>query len=132
MSETELTCGQELAASAEVPEAIGALLKHVSVNMDAHARWVGVETNEAKVEGEVMSWVAAEYRALGEGAERLAQKMRSFEQLAASPHDPKKMDWVAFGVWMRKKIELQRHVANLLLSHAAESEVALKHLEGRA
>ena len=39
----ERTCGQELAADAEVPAALAVLMRHVAENMDRHATWVGTD-----------------------------------------------------------------------------------------
>jgi hypothetical protein len=125
MTDEELTCGQELAASAEVPEAIGALMRHVSSNLEAHARWVGVATPPARHEHDAMLGVAEAYRAIATAAEDAAAVMRSFHNLEPAPHDEAGFDRAGFVSWMRAKIELQKSLASLLMDHAALSEKAL-------
>jgi hypothetical protein len=125
MHDEELTCGQELAQNAEVPEAIGALMTIVALNLEAHARWVGGATPDAKREHEAMLAVASAYRAIGAAGSEAGRLMRSFEHLTAVPHDPAGRDVQAFASWMRAKMELQRKVGNMLLAHAELSEAAL-------
>jgi hypothetical protein len=120
--ESELTCGQELAASAEVPEAIAALMAHVVLNLRVHADWVGTSSPEACAENEALRAVAEAYEALATAARRAADTMRSFSTLAPVPHDPARFEREPFLAWMRSKVELQRNLARLLLEHAAENE----------
>lgn len=47
-----MACGAELADASIVPERLAALMSHVAENLEAHARWVGVETPQAKAEHE--------------------------------------------------------------------------------
>lgn len=125
VSDTEGTCGQELAASAEVPDAWRALMTHVALNLDAHAAWVGDATDAARQERDAMRAVAAAYRDLATSAERAATLMRALSGLAAAPHEPARFDRPAFEAWMRTKIALQRAFAQMLERHAAMSERAL-------
>lgn len=125
MNDDEPCCGRELAASAEVPEALGALMNHVAMNLDAHAAWVGSNSEAARLERDAMTLVAREYRAIGSAAARAAAVMRSFAELEPAPHDPARFDRAAFAAWMREKITQQRALASLLLEHAAVSERAL-------
>ena len=51
----EQTCGQEMAASAEVPlQWQGLTHDNVAGNMDAHATWVGTATPAAKQEHDAL------------------------------------------------------------------------------
>jgi hypothetical protein len=125
-SESEGTCGQELAASAEVPDAWQALMSHVALNLEAHAAWVGEGTDAARREHDAMRAVAAAYRDMAASAERAAALMRSLSTLPAAPHDPARFDRPAFADWMRTKIGLQRAFARLLERHATMSEQALQ------
>jgi len=120
-----MSCGQELSASAEVPDAIGALMVHVAANLDAHAKWVGAGSDAARRERAAMNRVANEYRAIGAAAANAAAVMRSFADLEPSPHDPAGFDRAGFVEWMRVKIELQKALAHMLLRHAEMSEKAL-------
>lgn len=119
------TCGEELAVSAEVPEAWRDLMRHVAINLEAHARWVGTATPAARAEHEGMLRVAAAYRDMAEAAERAAALMRSMRALSAATHDPAAFDRAAFADWMRAKIDRQRALAALLERHAEMSERAL-------
>jgi len=125
MHDDEMSCGQELAASAEVPDAICALMNHVALNLDAHASWVGSGPESARLEQAAMERIAGEYRAIGSAAANAAAAMRACVDLEPAPHDPRAFDRTAFADWMQKKIELQRALANLLLGHAEMSEKAL-------
>lgn len=129
MSDEERTCGQEIAESAEVPEAMAALMEHVSANLEAHARWVGVDSDAARGEHDAMRRIAGEYRAIAAAASAAAAAMRSFRDLEPAPHDGARFDRAAFAEWMRKKIELQKKLADMLIEHAAASEKALAELE---
>ena len=117
-STEEQTCGQELAASAEIPEAWRDLVAHVALNLEAHARWVGAETEAARREREAMRAVADAYRAMADAAARAATLMRSLRDLPPTAHDPARFDAPAFTSWMRAKIVRQRALAALLARHA--------------
>src|SRR5437870_13329980 len=95
------TCGQELAASAEVPEKWQALMDHVAGNMEAHAAWVGTAPGAAQREHEAMLRVAAQYRAMAAAAARATTEMRAMKDLEAAPHDPNGIDRQAQARWMR-------------------------------
>jgi hypothetical protein len=120
------SCGEELAASALVPERLAALMLHVSLNLDAHADWVGRSSEAARLESAALRELATDYRAIAEAAERAVQRMRDAASLAPAPHDPSRWDRAAFVAWMQRKIELQRALAELLLEHVGASERALE------
>jgi hypothetical protein len=130
--DVEPTCGEELAASAEVPERWSALMHHVAANLEAHAAWVGTASDAARREQAALSRVAAAYREMADAGARAAAVMRSMRDLPPAPHDPAKMDGSALAAWMRAKIEMQRAFAALVIRHAEESERALAALEGAA
>jgi len=121
----EQTCGQEMAASAEVPQKWQALMSHVASNMERHAAWVGGDSPAARRERDALTKVAGDYRAMAEAAGRAAAAMAAMKDLEAAPHDPSRIDRAEQARWMRAKIELQREFAQLLLQHADESEAAL-------
>ena len=125
---SEETCGQELAASAVVPEKIAELMSHVAVNLRAHGAWVGDRTEAAKAEQEAMRSVAEHYERIARAAADAAAKMRSLNDLAPAPHDPATFELPEFRRWMREKIRMQRELAELITEHAAASEVALERL----
>jgi hypothetical protein len=122
----ELACGEELAASAEVPEAWRDLMRHVASNLDAHAVWVGSDSPAARGEHDGLRSVAAAYREMADAADRAAALMRSLRSLPAARHEPVAFDRAAFQSWMREKIERQRALASLLARHAASSERAIE------
>jgi hypothetical protein len=119
------SCGVELAEDAVVPKLLGELMAHVAENMDAHARWVGAATAEAAAEQRALEQLARDYRSIAAAAARASETMRAMRTLSAAPHDPAGFDHAAFVRWMRKKIELQRAFAKLVLEHADASECAL-------
>ena len=114
-----MTCGQELSSSAEVPEKIDALMRHVAENLVAHADWVGERSPEARAERDAMRAVAQGYRAMADAAAETARIMRSFEALAPAEHPPDRFDAASFRTWMLEKIRLQRELAAVILEHAA-------------
>lgn len=122
------SCGAELAQSAVVPELIGALMLHVTQNLEAHAQWVGASSEAARLEHAALREVAADYRAIAEAATRAVQHMRAAAGLASPPHDPATWDRAAFVSWMQRKIELQRALAEMLLDHASRSERGLEQV----
>jgi len=126
-----MTCGEEMAANAEVPEQLSRLFTHVAQNMDAHARWVGTTTPEARAEHAAMLALAADYRAIASAADRAVVTMRKHRNLPAAPHDPRALDKAAFSAWMTRKMELQRAFARLLLEHAELSEQGLREMTAR-
>jgi len=128
-SAEEPTCGQELAASAEVPERWQELMNHVATNMEWHAGWVGSASIPAKREHDGLLRVAGEYRAMATAAGRAATSMKALHDLSVAPHDPSKIARAAQAHWMRAKIRMQREFAALLLRHADESEKALAQME---
>ena len=125
---TEQTCGEEMAASAEVPQKWQALMSHVATNMEWHAGWVGVDSPAAKREHDALMQVAAAYRAMADGAARAAAAMAAMKELEGAPHDPARIDRAGQARWMRAKIEMQRDFARLLLRHADESDAALAEM----
>lgn len=122
------SCGAELAQSAVVPDLLGALFAHVARGLEVHAEWVGAASEAACLERDTLREVAADYRTVAEAAARAAKRMRAAASLAAPPHDPETWDRVAFVGWMRRKLALQRSLAELLLEHARASELALEHM----
>lgn len=119
------SCGEELAESALVPERLAELFQHVAENLQAHAEWVGSESEAARAEYVAMLEVAADYRAISRAATHAGRHMRSLASLPAAPHDPARWDRTAWASWMRRKVELQRAFAQLLLERAEASERAL-------
>jgi prophage DNA circulation protein len=128
----QTTCGQELAHDAEVPELLGELWQHVASNLSAHAKWVGTATPEAAAEHDLLTHVAREYRNIAAAAERAAAIMSSMHDLPPAPHDPARLDRAGVARFVRRKIELQLKLADLLVRHAEASRGALAELELQA
>jgi hypothetical protein len=129
MQVDETTCGQELARDAQVPELLGQLWEHVATNLQSHARWVGTATPAAAAEHDALVHIAREYRYIAAAAERASAIMKSLHDLPPAAHDPAHLDRPAQARYMRRKIDLQLELANLLVSHAEASRVALFELE---
>jgi hypothetical protein len=132
MAYEEATCGEELAQDAEVPELLGELWEHVATNMVVHAKWVGTATPEAAAEHDCLTHVAREYRNIAAAAERAAAIMRSMADQPAAAHDPSRLDRSQQARFIRRKIELQLKLADLLVRHAETSRSALGELEAEA
>ena len=124
----EQTCGQEMAAAAEVPRRWGELMTHVATHMEGHARWVGTDSVAARREHDALMRVAAEYRAIAAAATRAAAAMTAMKALTPAPHDPSRFNATSQARWMRAKVKMQRAFATLLMRHAAESETALAQM----
>jgi hypothetical protein len=122
-AEEEVTCGQEMATDAEVPEALARLMRHVAGNMETHARWVG-----AGAEHDALLIVAREYVAIADAAARAARAMQAMRDIPGAPHDPTQLDRGALARWMGEKIEMQLELAQLLTAHAEASTRALDAL----
>ena len=131
MDAEEMTCGQEMAADAEVPEKLARLMSHVSSNMEVHARWVGSGSGGAREHDSLMV-VAREYQAIADAAIRAASAMKAMRDIPAAPHDPLRLDRGRQALWMRAKIEMQTELAQLLIEHAEASKKVLAMLEGPA
>lgn len=125
---SEQTCGEEMAASADVPRRWEALMNHVATNMEWHAAWVGVASPAATREHDALLEVAGAYRAMASAAARAAAAMEAMKDLPPAPHDPSRIDRAGQARWMRDKIEMQRAFAALLVRHAEESEQALAEM----
>jgi hypothetical protein len=125
MSDGLLGCGAELAASAEVPQAVARLFAHVVLNLRSHARWVDGDSRAARAERDALLEVAADYEDLAAVAQGTAERMRAFVGLEPTRHDATAFDAAQFRAWMLEKIALQRSLAKLLLAHAFQSERAL-------
>lgn len=130
MSQTEESCGKDLAESAGIPEQFGVLFAHVAQNLRAHAAWVGTDTAEGKDEHDAMLEVARAYEAIRSQTDRTAALLRALARLPAAVHDPEKMDKAALSEWMRRKVEIQRSLAAALSEHAEQSQRALEALKG--
>lgn len=130
MQHQDETCGQELAASAVIPERLAALFEHVAANLRDHAAWVGTATADAKREHDAMMDVAHGYEAISVAAQRTATLMRTLEHLPTASHDPKKMDREKFLAWMKTKIDLQLELASMLMEHAEQSQRVLREMGG--
>ncbi|MDX2051873.1 MAG: hypothetical protein SFV15_05730 [Polyangiaceae bacterium] len=122
------TCGQELAASAAVPEQFAALFMHVAANLRDHATWVGTDCVDAQREHDAVVDVAIGYERMSIDAQRTAALMRTLQNLPALPHDPQKMDRKKFLVWMETKIALQRDLARMLIEHAEQSQRVVEQM----
>ncbi len=130
MHPRDQTCGEELAADAEVPESWCHLMRHVAQNMEAHARWVkdsnpapGEASAAAAQERDGLLRVAAAYREMADAAHRAARAMRAMRDVPAAAHDPARRDPAALARWMAEKVRLQRALAALLIRHAEASEI---------
>jgi hypothetical protein len=129
----EQTCGQEMAASAEVPAEWQALMDHVAGNMEWHARWAAAAGSPAgRREHDAMARVARAYRAMAAAAGRAAIAMKAMKDLPPVAHDRSQLDRPGLARWMRAKIKMQREFAATLNRHAADSEKALAELEAPA
>jgi hypothetical protein len=136
MTTEDQTCGEELAADAEVPESWSALMRHVAQNMEAHARWVhesraavapeSPAAQAADRERDGLLRVARAYHAMADAADRAAEAMRAMRDVPAAPHDPARRDPAGLARWMATKIALQRDFAAMLLRHADQSERILE------
>lgn len=129
VSAAEETCGQEIAAAAEVPRRWGELMAHVAGNMEWHAAWVGTGSAEARREHDTLRVVASAYRAMAADGARGAAAMTAMKDLPPVPHDRAKLDRAAQARYLRAKIKMQREFAALLTRHAEDSERALSELE---
>lgn len=127
--EEEPTCGQEMAASAEIPRRWQALMNHVALNMELHAAAVGSGSAANRDESAAMLVVAREYRSMADAAARAASAMTAMADLAPASHDPSGIDLPSLARWMRLKVAMQRELAALLIRHAEESEAALTQME---
>ena len=117
-----VTCGAEVAGDAVVPERLALLMQHVADNMEAHARWVGTSTAAAHAEHDALLKLADDYRRIATAATEAVTTMRGMRDLMPAPHDPALLDRQAFTQWMRKKIDIQRAFAHLILEHTETSE----------
>jgi hypothetical protein len=124
-----MTCGEEIATDAEVPEKWARLMNHVAANMEVHADWVGSDPAGAR-ERDALRAVAREYRAMADAGERAAAAMRAMRPLPAVPHDPARLDRAAQARWMRDKVEMQLELAQLLTQHAEASLAVLAEMDG--
>jgi hypothetical protein len=131
MNEDELTCGQEIAADAEVPEKLGRLMAHVATNMEVHARWAATDPRGTRERDGLLA-IAREYQAMADAAMRAAVAMRAMKDLPQTPHDPARLDRAGQTRWMREKIALQLEFARLLVAHAEVSKRVLAQLESHA
>ena len=122
------TCGQELAAAAEVPDKWRQLMSHVATNLESHASWVGSDSNAARDEHDALLRLAQAYRDMAGAAARAVAAMTAMRDLAPAPHDPSRIDRAGQASWMRVKIRIQRELAALIAQHADESEAALATL----
>ena len=127
----EPTCGEEIAADAEVPEKLARLMNHVATNMETHATWAG-HTQAGKQERDALMTVAREYRAMADAATRAAAAMLAMKNLPSAPHDPGRLDRAGLVKWMREKIQMQLQFAQLLTQHAEVSKKALAAMEKRS
>jgi hypothetical protein len=129
MNFEEKTCGEKLADRAEVPEVLAELCQLVADNMLIHAKWVGTSTPQAAAEHDALSHIAREYRTMAAAAERAAAIMQSQHGLPTAPHDHSRLDRPAQARILRRQLELQRRLADLLVSHAEASRSELLELE---
>lgn len=119
--EEEQSCGQELAASADIPDGFGRLFRHVAINLRQHASSVGTESAPASLEHDALLRVAVGYEEMADAAERAATFMRSLATLPAVPHGTAGFDRDDFVDWMTTKIAIQRRLGSTLLEHAEQS-----------
>ncbi len=119
--EDQQTCGQELAASADIPDDFGRLFRHVAINLRNHALAVGSGSAGASRERDALLRVASGYEEIADAAERTAQFMRTLATLPAVPHGTDGLGRDGFVDWMTTKIAIQRRLGTTLLEHAEQS-----------
>lgn len=128
MSADETTCGEEIAADAEVPEKLGRLMAHVAENMESHARWAATDPHGQREHDDLFA-AAREYRSIADACRRAAVIMRSMHDVPGTPHDPLRFDRAAHTRWMRAKIAMQIEFADLLRRHADLSKRVVAAIE---
>lgn len=83
-----MTCGQSLARDARYPKQLTAVLAAVADTYDAHAKWVGTGSKEAKAEHDKLQQLAKEHRELARESLKISDMMRSAQNLKDVQHDP--------------------------------------------
>ena len=131
MHQEEQTCGQDLAASADIPDSFGRLFRHVAINLRQHASSVGSDTAPASLEHHGLLRVAAGYEEMADAAERVAAFMRTLATLPPVQHGTEGLYSADFVDWMTTKIAIQRRLGATLLEHAEQSESVLAKLAKR-
>jgi hypothetical protein len=87
VTEEPTTCGEGLAANAELPRAAGALLLTLAGNLEAHLATLDLSDGHARRERDACLHLAAEHRRIASRLETVADEMASYRDLPQGRHD---------------------------------------------
>lgn len=80
-------CGQMIADNARYPEQLATVVTSVADMMEAHAKWAGTGSKQAKAEHDRIMKLTKMHRELASQAKQLSSAMRDSRDLQDAPHD---------------------------------------------
>ena len=81
------TCGKGLAQHAVLPERIAELIAALAENLEVHMEALDLSDEEARIEHEAYSRLAAQHRQIAAQLEAVGQEMADQEELSMGRHD---------------------------------------------
>jgi hypothetical protein len=87
----EQTCGKGLAAHAEIPAKLAALIDGTAANLEAHIPSLDTSDEASAAELEVYERLAAQHRAIAERLRGTSAEMADARDLPMGRHDPEKL-----------------------------------------
>jgi hypothetical protein len=85
--EEPTTCGEGLAANAELPRAASALLQTMADNLEAHLATLDLSDGHARRERDACLHLAAEQRRIAARLDTVAEEMAGYRELPQGRHD---------------------------------------------
>jgi hypothetical protein len=86
-SDDELTCGKGVAASADLPEKLSAVMKATADMLESHVRALDAADARGLMEIDAYRMLIAEQRAIGGRLDALVSMMRGCHDLPMADHD---------------------------------------------
>ena len=124
------TCGMGLAAGAELPERMGALLEAMARNLELHMR--SLDPNSAAAAQELIAYqrLTGSQRTVAGFLQALAGEMASYRDLPMAPHDEAALHTPEVLAAFHQLIDRERELAKYLQHAVAAFEAMLADSSG--
>ena len=117
-------CGQMLSDNARYPDQLATVVTSVADMMDAHAKWAGTGSKEAKAEHDRILKLSKMHRELAAQAKKMSAAMRESRNLADFPHDMKAVPPALTQAMERYETEARRFAQ--MLNQGADENMKMR------
>ncbi len=125
----EMTCGQMMAAKAELPAKLAEMITAMNAGMEMHMKALG---KDGKAEKAGMMKLVKDHKAMIAAASKTSKDMAAMKDLKACKHDPKVMSDPKMMDGMTKQIALEKELASMMMKDAEAGEKMMADMKAKA